>query len=253
MVKVYTAQYRYPGENRLDITVKGKDPIGKVFAPTWDMVKAFKKTGNEQAYIHAYHQLILKSFQYNKVIWNQVLAMDKVVFVCFCPSDGFCHRFLLANYFNQLGAWYGGELSTDPPAIKQFQNEYRWLSNFWLVPFIHQGIQYKSVEHFYQAWKFPVDKRAKIAMCHKPKQEGKKAQLPHNWDQIKVDIMREGLRLKFQNPEMREKLLATKGRLLIEGNYWHDNFWGDCYCKKCTSKPGKNMLGKLLMEIRDEL
>ena len=36
--KVYTAQYRYSGLHRLDITVKGKDQVGRVFAPSWDMV-----------------------------------------------------------------------------------------------------------------------------------------------------------------------------------------------------------------------
>lgn len=35
---IWTAQYQYPGPHRLDITVKGQDPIGRLFAPTWDMV-----------------------------------------------------------------------------------------------------------------------------------------------------------------------------------------------------------------------
>ena len=40
---LYTAQYRYPGMDRLDITVKGQDRFGKFFAPTWNMVSGFKK------------------------------------------------------------------------------------------------------------------------------------------------------------------------------------------------------------------
>ena len=41
--------------------------------------------------------------------------------------------------------------------------------------------------------------------------------------------------------------------LLIEGNTWHDNYWGDCSCNRCKSKSGENMLGILLMELRDKL
>jgi hypothetical protein len=50
-----------------------------------------------------------------------------------------------------------------------------------------------------------------------------------------------------------EKLLETKNAELIEGNIWHDNFWGSCECSRCNHKPGKNMLGRLLMEYRAEI
>ena len=39
---------------------------------------------------------------------------------------------------------------------------------------------------------------------------------------------------------------------LIEGNTWHDNYWGVCSCSKCNGR-GKNRLGKLLMKVREEL
>ena len=41
-MKLYTVQYRYFGPDRLDITVKGKNPTGKIFAPTWKMVMKTK-------------------------------------------------------------------------------------------------------------------------------------------------------------------------------------------------------------------
>jgi predicted NAD-dependent protein-ADP-ribosyltransferase YbiA (DUF1768 family) len=43
---------------------------------------------------------------------------------------------------------------------------------------------------------------------------------------------------------------------MIEGNWWHDNFWGDCYCNNKSGKhpeclkPGLNKLGLLLMNLR---
>ena len=63
--------------------------------------------------------------------------------------------------------------------------------------------------------------------------------------------MTDFLHQKFVIRYFQEKLLSTKDRELIEGNFWHDNFWGDCSCKKCQDIEGGNRLGKLLMEIRE--
>ena len=62
-----------------------------------------------------------------------------------------------------------------------------------------------------------------------------------------------GLRKKFANPELRDLLLATGDEELVEGNYWHDNEWGNCTCPRCKNIPGKNKLGKLLMQVREEI
>jgi len=48
-------------------------------------------------------------------------------------------------------------------------------------------------------------------------------------------------------------LLATGDTKLLEGNRWHDNFWGNCDCPNCRDKPGLNYLGKILMRVRLEL
>ena len=63
--------------------------------------------------------------------------------------------------------------------------------------------------------------------------------------------MEELLRLKFAQPYLRDLLIATGEQKLIEGNYWHDNFWGSCSCEKCGDK-GENHLGRLLMKLRSE-
>jgi hypothetical protein len=108
----WTAQYRYSGPNRLDITVKGKDPIGHIFAPSWDIVMGYKNNGDEQQYISNYHQQMLASYKNNRHLWDQVLAMEEVVLVCFCKSGDFCHRKLVAHYLQELGSTYKGEIST---------------------------------------------------------------------------------------------------------------------------------------------
>jgi len=66
--------------------------------------------------------------------------------------------------------------------------------------------------------------------------------------------MRSAVKAKFkQNSELLKLLIATKPHDLIEGNYWHDNIWGDCLCSRCKNIKGQNLLGKILMEVREEL
>ncbi len=109
MVKVYTAQYNYRGEDRLDITVKLGD---KAFAPTWDMVRAYKSGRiTQKEYTEMYYALMRRSYRNNRQRWDEVLAMDKVVLVCFCRAGDFCHRLLLAQIFQKVAAEYCGEIT----------------------------------------------------------------------------------------------------------------------------------------------
>ena len=65
--------------------------------------------------------------------------------------------------------------------------------------------------------------------------------------------MYQALWLKFSIPTLREKLLATDNEELVEGNTWHDNTWGECSCERCKDIKGQNRLGKMLMQIREEI
>jgi ribA/ribD-fused uncharacterized protein len=76
---------------------------------------------------------------------------------------------------------------------------------------------------------------------------GRTVQLRPDWENVKIDIMKELLRQKFNNPVYRDSLLNTGDCPLIEGNNHKDTFWGVC------NGAGKNVLGKLLMDIRKEL
>jgi predicted NAD-dependent protein-ADP-ribosyltransferase YbiA (DUF1768 family) len=67
-----------------------------------------------------------------------------------------------------------------------------------------------------------------------------------NWDDYRVDVMNYLLHLKFADFTLQSYLLGTGDQELIEGNYWRDYFWGVC------DGVGENMLGKLLMTIREE-
>lgn len=142
-------------------------------------------------------------------------------------------------------------------AINSFSGKYAFLSNFSPAIIQAEGIVYPTVEHFYQAMKTEdVASHKIIAALNHPagaKKYGYKVKIRPDWAQVKVAFMAAGLQAKFQYPNLRADLLATGSEELVEGNMWHDNFWGSCSCPKCWNKPGLNNLGKLLMAIRTVL
>ena len=141
--------------------------------------------------------------------------------------------------------------------INCFDGKFAFLSNFFPSPIKSEGIVYPTVEHFFQAQKAnTLSEKMAIAAAETPgraKRLGRLVSLRPDWEEVKVDVMRNGLELKFSEPKLRMKLLSTGDAPLIEGNTWHDNTWGDCKCERCKNKIGHNILGKLLMSIREGL
>jgi len=107
-MKVYTSQYNYNGNNRLDITVKtGSD----LLAPTWNMVMGYKSGKiTQDEYIDLYYSKMRLSYINNQNFWIRLLKRDEVILVCFCKAGDFCHRILLADILVKLGAEYLGEI-----------------------------------------------------------------------------------------------------------------------------------------------
>lgn len=135
-----------------------------------------------------------------------------------------------------------------------FFNAYRFLSNFWPCKVIYEGVEYPSSEHAYMAQKtLDLELREKIRLCKEPrdaKRLGRKIKLRADWEDVKVDIMFQVLKAKFfQNPQLKEWLLATGDRYLEETNSWNDIFWG----VNAITLEGKNTLGQLLMLLRSML
>ena len=142
--------------------------------------------------------------------------------------------------------------------IDCFDREYAFLSNFYYSPFEFDGVTYPTNEHFFQAMKsFDPVVRKQIAEAETPgeaKRMGRTIKIRPDWEEIKYPVMRRGLLLKFTtHKDLAEKLINTGDAWLIEGNYWHDNTWGDCKCPRCLTIDGKNWLGTLLMDVRREL
>ena len=135
-------------------------------------------------------------------------------------------------------------------AIKGFQGEYRWLSNFYPCQIEYKGLVYPSTENAYQAMKFDIANRSKFTLCSaavaKKLGSTKPIETP-DWEIIKYLIMWEVNCLKYEIPSFREKLLATGDAYIEETNNWGDTNWGVC------NGVGNNHLGHILMGIRQDI
>jgi len=133
---------------------------------------------------------------------------------------------------------------------------------------------YPSVEHAFQAAK-TFDKKHRRAIQKEPKPAiakvmGHGVELREDWDDVKIGVMSWLLRDKFYgtwpgSDDLQEFLRETSPHVLVEGNFHKDWFWGAVPSKdvKISNLPiwhdddrdwyGENHLGRLLMELRDEI
>lgn len=142
-----------------------------------------------------------------------------------------------------------------PDRVSFYEQDFYVLSNFSSFRIRWKGRSFDTSEAAYHWEKFPdrADIQFNIEAADSAHEAFKLAERlarfrRSDWDDVKVDIMREILRAKVDQHEyVRRKLLATGDRELVE-NSWRDDFWG-----WGPKRDGKNMLGILWMEIRAEL
>jgi len=143
--------------------------------------------------------------------------------------------------------------------ITSFKDEYAFLSNFYPVIIQFEGLNYPTVEHAYQASKskeFFFRKLIVALPASKAglaKRRGRNIRLRSDWKDVQIDIMHELLCNKFKQEPFKRKLIETGEVKIVEGNYWHDNIWGNCFCNKCKNIEGQNWLGRLLTDIRSQV
>ena len=147
-------------------------------------------------------------------------------------------------------------------------DENKYLSNMFEASMQVDGITFPTVEHYFQWSKAKMFGDAEIekkilatASPKSVKSYGKKVKefKKEEWEAKKDNVMKIALKAKFtQHPELRKKLQETGTRPLAEANP-RDKYWGigtssDTSKAKDPSKwPGKNVMGKLLAELRTEL
>lgn len=141
--------------------------------------------------------------------------------------------------------------TTANTAITKFQGETRWLPNFQAVDVQLDDVTYLTTEHAYQAAKtLDPAMRESIRTAATPgiaKRLGQAVALRGDWEDVKRDVMLDLLRQKYRQEPLLSKLIATGDALLVEGNAWGDRFWGVC------GGVGENWLGRLTMQVRDEI
>jgi ribA/ribD-fused uncharacterized protein len=137
--------------------------------------------------------------------------------------------------------------------INSFRGEYNFLSNFFPCEIVFEGLTYHSVEAAFQAAKCaPLDDRS--IFCNldaaTAKRIGRAVDLREDWEQVKLSVMKTIIREKFFSDKYLGVLLLSTGyEDLVEGNDWNDTFWG----VSNRTGVGQNHLGKILMEVRNEL
>src|SRR5215467_8835550 len=146
--------------------------------------------------------------------------------------------------------------STPRPVINFYTTtgEYGCFSNFSRHPIHLSGRTWPTSEHYFQAQKFAGTehedevRNAPSAMVAARMGRSRQRPLRRDWDCVKDQIMLEAVRAKFaQHNDLRAILLGTADARLVE-HTTNDSYWGDG-----GDGSGKNRLGQILMQVREEL
>lgn len=123
-------------------------------------------------------------------------------------------------------------------------------SNFHLAAVTHLGLTFRCAEAAFQAAKFR-DPNFQSRFCDldgaSAKRLGKTRHPSYrpDWDQARLQEMRQILESKFADANLRAALVAIGETELVEANTWGDTYWG------VSGGRGEYHLGKLLMELRE--
>ena len=132
----------------------------------------------------------------------------------------------------------------------KFSEETSFLSNHYECPVKIGDITYLNSESAFQAQKTPDEKiRREFAYLNpdEAKAKGRKITLRDDWENIKLEVMYEVCKAKFeQNEDIKKELLATGNEELVEISD-NDDFWG------LVNGEGENNLGRILMRVRNNL
>ncbi|MGD9276592.1 MAG: NADAR family protein [Candidatus Pacearchaeota archaeon] len=136
-----------------------------------------------------------------------------------------------------------------------YPKEFYVFDNFSSFQIEYNGFVFPTSEHAYQAMKFikanpkifEEIKKAKSAHEAQKLAMKNKDKVDLEWEKNKIHIMKSILKNKIdQHPYILKKLLQSGEREIIEDS-WRDEIWG-----WGKNKDGKNLLGKIWMELREE-
>src|SRR5579884_1741523 len=147
-------------------------------------------------------------------------------------------------------------MSAMPDVINFYSvsDEFGCFSNFAPYPVQLDGKVWPTSEHYFQAQKFAdAEHREQIRKSKSPMiaarmGRDRKKPLRRDWESVRVAVMRKVVHAKFsQHDDIRQVLLSTGDAKIVEHTE-KDSYWGEG-----GDGSGKNMLGRILMEVREEL
>lgn len=134
------------------------------------------------------------------------------------------------------------------------QGAFGFLSNYYAAPMLLDGLLWPTVEHYFQAQKFPHDEALREKIRTTPAPDAAKrvawqqSDVRSDWNSLRDDVMRTALRAKFgQHADLRAALLATGHAQLVEHTE-RDAYWGDG-----GDGSGVSRMSDLLDAVRAEL
>jgi ribA/ribD-fused uncharacterized protein len=142
----------------------------------------------------------------------------------------------------------------DPIHFYHLNEPYGEFSNFARFAIKLDGKTWPTSEHYFQAMKFLDDaNREEVRTAKTPRiaadmGRDRKRPLRKDWELVKDDIMRKAVRAKFTQHDDLKKLLLDTGDAKLVEHTERDSYWGDG-----GDGSGRNMLGIILMQIRNEL
>jgi ribA/ribD-fused uncharacterized protein len=151
--------------------------------------------------------------------------------------------------------------------IKTVNDDNGWLSCMSAYPITYNGERFRTIEALFHWLRFQghpniqkeiLEQKSPLAAKMKARKNSSLLNRGELWDEAPDDIprMKECLQLKLtQHPELQDKLIKTGSAVIIEDSTPHPResarFWGMVY--RDGIWVGKNILGKLWMELREEL
>lgn len=205
--------------------------------------------------------------------WKQNLECADVILEM---ADDICHGCQMSEYSSYYDADWARKYMNmrrreQVPQYVFFFHEYEkngYLSNWFESEFIVDGFCYQHVEQYLMARKARLFNDAKsytaILRAQTPKEckaLGRKVTPFDNaiWETNRYEILKDAVRAKFsQSEDLKAKLLATGKSIIAEASPY-DDIYGirltadEAASMQPTEWPGRNLLGKALMEIRAEL
>ena len=122
MCILYTSRIAYRGADRLDTTVKSGAGLGKLLAPTWELVGGVKRheTCDRDArwlkytsltyeqYTDSYYALLRQRYQVDAALFVKLVQRERLVICCYCAAGGaFCHRHLAVDILSKIAVHHG--------------------------------------------------------------------------------------------------------------------------------------------------